>query len=64
MRFYEVVQELGELSDEELRRLTSAIRHEEGFRERRRELDQLRFTEDGNGQQHFENELIQRRGRG
>ena len=59
MRFYEVVQGLGELSDEELHRLTSANRREEEFREHRRELDQLRFTEDEDGQKHFENELIQ-----
>ena len=64
MTFYQIVQSLNRLSDEELRRLATAIRQEAGFRERRRELDQLRFAEDGNGQKHFENELIQRRKRG
>jgi hypothetical protein len=64
MSLYEVVQGLGELSDEELRRLTSAIRCEEEFREHRRELDQLQFSEDGDGQKHFENELIRTYRRG
>jgi len=58
MTFYQIIQGLGELSDEELRRLTSAIHHETGFRERRRELDQLNLTEQQEGQADFENELI------
>ena len=64
MTFYQIVQYLPNLSDEELRQLKEAIGREAGVREQRAMVDQLNLTETQEGQNDFENELIRARGKG
>jgi len=64
MTFYQIVQYLPNLSDEELRRLKEAISREAAARDHRAMVDQLNLLETTEGQADFENELIKARRKG
>ena len=63
MPFYQIIQGLSVLSDEELRQLKDAIGREAAARDHRTIVDQLNLTEQQEGQNDFENELIRARGK-
>ena len=63
MNYIQIVQGLRALSEYELRRLEREIVQEKAFRANRAMVAQLNLTEQVEGQEDFENELIKARGK-